>query len=140
MEYTQNYQLPLWDKEDSVIRTDFNENNQKIDAAIAATPKVAAGTYTGDGAETRVIELPFTPRIVYVCDVYGNVFNTYNTTNHYIGGMASTDLPCSYHGVDYVSIVEGGFQVVYQSTVDGALTYKFSNNTLNNTYRYVAIG
>ena len=34
MEYTQNYQLPLWDKEDAVKRTDFNENNQKIDAAL----------------------------------------------------------------------------------------------------------
>ena len=140
MEYTQNYQLPLWDKEDAVIRTDFNENNQKIDAAIAATPKVTAGTYIGDGAETRIIELPFTPRMVYVCDIYGKVFGSYSTTYSYVGGMATADLPCTYQGVDYVRIVENGFQVVCQSMVEGALTHNFSNNVSKNTYRYVAIG
>ena len=35
MEYTQNYQLPLWDKEDAVLREDFNAGNSKIDAALA---------------------------------------------------------------------------------------------------------
>ena len=34
MNYTQNYQLNQWDATDRVLRTDFNSDNQKIDAAL----------------------------------------------------------------------------------------------------------
>ena len=36
MNYTQNYQLNQWDAADRVLREDFNSDNRKIDAAIAA--------------------------------------------------------------------------------------------------------
>ena len=49
MEYTQNYQLPLWDKEDAIKRTDFNDNNSKIDVALGTIPKIESGTYIGTG-------------------------------------------------------------------------------------------
>ncbi len=73
MNYTQHYQFNQWEASDKVQRTDFNADNAKIDAAIrgvaqraeeiaAAIPKVALGTYTGNGAETRLIPLPFPPR------------------------------------------------------------------------------
>ena len=32
--YTQNYGLCQWEATDQVLRTDFNQDNQKIDAAI----------------------------------------------------------------------------------------------------------
>ena len=35
MKYTKNYQLNQWDAADRVLRTDFNADNQKLDAAIA---------------------------------------------------------------------------------------------------------
>lgn len=35
MEYTENYHLNQWDATDRVLRTDFNSDNQKIDAALA---------------------------------------------------------------------------------------------------------
>ena len=35
MERTENYQLCLWDPEDKVLRTDFNEDNEKIEQALA---------------------------------------------------------------------------------------------------------
>ena len=34
MERTENYQLCLWDPEDKVLRTDFNEDNEKIEQAL----------------------------------------------------------------------------------------------------------
>ena len=43
--YTEHYQLPIWDPEDSFLREEFNEANQKIDAALgekAASETVSA--------------------------------------------------------------------------------------------------
>ena len=33
---TQHYQLNQWEAEDKVLRTEFNEDNQKIDGALSA--------------------------------------------------------------------------------------------------------
>ena len=53
MTKTTNYQLNQWDPTDRVLRTDFNSDNQKIDAAIAEAAKgncrIVTGTYTGTG-------------------------------------------------------------------------------------------
>ena len=70
--HTTNYQLCQWEATDKVLRTDFNQDNQKIDAALAAVPKIAAGTYTGNGAAARTISLPFTPQVVFLCDQAGH--------------------------------------------------------------------
>lgn len=32
--YTEQYKLCQWEETDAVLRTDFNEDNQKIEAAI----------------------------------------------------------------------------------------------------------
>lgn len=32
--YTEKYKLCQWEETDAVLRTDFNEDNQKIEAAI----------------------------------------------------------------------------------------------------------
>lgn len=34
--HTENYQLNLWEPEDAFLRTEFNENTEKIDAALKA--------------------------------------------------------------------------------------------------------
>ena len=34
--YTEHYKLNQWSPEDKVLRTEFNEDNQKIDAALKA--------------------------------------------------------------------------------------------------------
>lgn len=36
MRQTTNYQLPSWDSDDRILRTDFNDLTEKTDAAIAA--------------------------------------------------------------------------------------------------------
>ena len=73
--YTTNYQLHQWVPEDDFLRTDFNQDFQKIDealalkadagttqTALAAKAEIAAGAYTGDGAESRTITLDFSPK------------------------------------------------------------------------------
>lgn len=72
--HTENYNLNLWEPGDSFLRTEFNENTRKLDAAIKAVDakadtkasaaalnaltqtvakkgncRIVRGTYTGDG-------------------------------------------------------------------------------------------
>ena len=85
MEKTINYQQNQWAAGDKVQRVDFNADNAKLDGAIAAVsaragaletgkadkadldaaratiPKLAAGSYAGDGAASRTIRLGFAP-------------------------------------------------------------------------------
>ena len=51
--YTKNYQLNQWEPEDKVVRTDFNADNAKIDAAIAAL----AGQLSGKADKNAVSTL-----------------------------------------------------------------------------------
>ena len=78
MEKTTNYQLNQWAAADAVRREDFNADNAKIDAAVAAVrdaanaERVAVGSYVGDGAASRTIALPFAPKFALVL---GQVYN-----------------------------------------------------------------
>ena len=141
---TANYQLNQWEAEDKVLRTEFNADNQKIDAALAglasAALKMAVGTYTGDGAASRVISVGFTPKAVLVCTQSGLTYSP-NASGYVFGGLAVTAgniylerFENIYPGVE---IVTGGFQV-YQTTIDS-----YSAVHCNNTqyrYHYIAIG
>ena len=103
--HTEHFSLNQWQADDQVKRTDFNEDNAKIDAALndlsgglaaaqaekadqsaldalaaqvakkaataaldalskklASMPCLVTGTYTGDGAESRLISLGFQPK------------------------------------------------------------------------------
>ena len=92
--YTTNYQLHQWEASDDFLRTDFNTDFQKIDAAIKGVETAAntalalkadkteltqacgaldeakcetlTGSYTGNGANTRTIDLGCAPRAVFV--------------------------------------------------------------------------
>ena len=68
MTYTTNYQLNQWAKSDRIMMTDFNADNQKLDAALGAL-QIVTGTYTGSGndANCRVdVALGFRPKSVLV--------------------------------------------------------------------------
>ncbi len=75
MTKTSNYQLNQWAATDQVRRTDFNADNQKIDAALAgleSRAKIAAGTYTGTGSygqgNPKILTFPFPPKFVLVIE------------------------------------------------------------------------
>ena len=51
MTQTPNFQLNQWSPEDYVRRTDFNADNAKVEAALAAAGncRIVTGSYTGTG-------------------------------------------------------------------------------------------
>ena len=53
---TANYQLNQWEAEDKVLRTEFNEDNTKIDSVLqtltSQMPKIVVGTYMGHSNNT----------------------------------------------------------------------------------------
>ena len=167
--HTANYDLCQWEATDQVLRTDFNEDNAKIDAALAAKaeaaalnslaqtvsqkanqsalnaaiatiPKVAYGTYTGDGTRNRKISLSFTPKAVYVNPVGGKTYE-YDSGHQYHGGLAVQGGPLKWEeytqeDINVLEIVNNGFQVWDQNY----LTYYSRTNDNGRTYYYLAIG
>ena len=124
--YTTNYQLHQWEASDDFLRTDFNTDFQKIDAALGAKAEaeetqaelekkaeVVKGTYTGNGG-TLAVNLGFRPKAVVVSRNY------YTATA--VPGMASIG----------ISITATGFQVQQVSS-------NIPFNTAGNTYNYLAI-
>ena len=138
--HTTNYQLCQWEAADKVLRTDFNEDNQKIDAALAAVPKIAAGTYTGNGAAARTISLPFTPQAVFLCDQAGHTAEdiSYLRNKYFYGGLALTGAPVVAGSFTLLTITENGFTVgQYQDT---EADYFYNGNASGTVYHYLAIG
>ena len=137
---TTNYDLNQWLSTDQVLRTDFNADNAKIDAALATIPKISAGSYTGDGAASQTIQLDFTPKAVYVCTSKGLTYSP-NSSGHVYGGLALDGFPICHnrHDVNYpcVEIVTGGFQV-YETEIDDYSGVH--GNTEDQEYHYLAVG
>ena len=135
--YTSNYQLHQWVPEDDFLRTDFNTDFQKIDAALArkaekstvtslqtqvagkadasTVPRVAAGTYTGNGT-TKSISLGFQPRAVII------------PIEGYTVAILLTGQTCAAG-----SITSSGF------TATRDPSYSRVANTNGQTYAYLAI-
>ena len=131
--YTEHYQLHQWEPEDDFLRTDFNEDFAKIDAALGEKAgveelaevqalarskcRVVIGSYTGNGDSARVITLGFRPKVVAVDDM----------------GSFSSGYELGLDGIDRsaVRVVDGGFRVAAGS---------LNMNESGETYRYYALG
>ena len=141
--YTENYQLHQWVPEDDFLRTDFNTDFQKIDAALGALSTLAVGkasqeeldalesaiasvqtlangraraimgSYTGDGSSPREISVGASPRAVALC--LGN-----NTVVALNGGGTVTQ----------VTVTSGGFRLESGSAMV---------NSLGKSYRYMVL-
>ena len=111
MNRTNNYALCQWEETDRVQRTDFNEDNAKIDAAVKAVgrrvdgleaskadktalaavegkiSRIVTGTYAGTGGSSGVrrISLPGRPKLVLIRTDYPN-------TSHHDEAIAITDI------------------------------------------------
>jgi len=136
MTKTTNYQLPKWEKTDRIQMKDFNDMTAKLDAALGTIPKFVAGSYTGDGAESRKIDLGFKPKAVFVCQGDGAIHESGNI----YGGLALQGFPIveSYgqQTCTGLALTETGFQVAHKNiSYRNALT-----NNGGTTYHYFAIG
>ncbi len=125
--YTENYQLPLWAADDSFLRAEFNDANQKIDDVLGTIPKVVTGTYGGDETANRSIALGFRPKFVLLMGYSGNYFFGI-LTEYVFWYVYRTSLYYSSPGQDF-QITENGFQIINDAF-----------NMENYEYHYVAIG
>ena len=67
--YTQHYQLHQWEPNDNFLRTDFNEDLEKIDTALGECSHIR-GSYIGSGVgganDMISVDIGFTPSLVVV--------------------------------------------------------------------------
>ena len=115
MTKTEHYQLNQWEKTDRVLREDFNEDNRKIEAALTAlsSDRIVIGSYIGDGtSETRIINLPFTPKIVMVSGYYGNEHVQYGYYTIAFGPYCHSFLGESNSSSGNIQLTDNGFQIL----------------------------
>ena len=108
---TEHYQLHKWEPGDDFLREEFNENFEKLDEATAGKVGAVFGTYTGDGAATRHIELGFQPAGIILMREDGIMAPS--ATSIY-GGLAFQNRPAHstmWGNKDLFSVDESGFTV-----------------------------
>ena len=142
---TEHYGLNQWEAEDPFVRTEFNEDNRKIDKALAEKTeqsdflaltevvalkgRLAIGTYAGNGAASRVISVGFTPKVVVLTEKSGQT-QLSNMWNYCYGGISVTG-----HNAPGLEIVSNGFQVGVNES--GKI---FTNRAADGPYAYIALG
>lgn len=126
--YTQHYKLHQWESTDNFLRTDFNEDLEKIDTAIYAVSETTyiAGTYTGDNTAERVIALGFTPSAMFLERANGERGAGYG---YPVAGLLMPGF--SLNGS--TEITEGGFKVYQGPTISDP-----RQNEAGTIYRYLA--
>ena len=123
MTKTTNYQLNQWAKSDRLMMDDFNADNQKIDAALAAVPRIAIGSYVGTGsaAQDTNVNVGFAPRAVFLCS---------NNNGHDAKLVLRGDA-WEANAVTMLQLTDTGFRAKYGQ-------YSVETNS-NATYYYLAI-
>jgi len=64
---TEHLGLHAWEPQDEFLRSEFNENFQKLDGILVT------GSYMGDGKGERRIDLGFKPAAVLLCNNTGQM-------------------------------------------------------------------
>ena len=102
--YTQHYQLHQWEGSDPFLRTDFNEDFQKIDAALnglaGKVVQTVSGSYVGTGEygkdHPNHLEFSFVPKLVVIVInatgilEAGNVLLWGQSSSSGVGGTTNT--------------------------------------------------
>ena len=125
--YTTNYGLHQWAASDDFLRTDFNADHLLIDTALngleTGKAEMTAGTYTGDGTESRAIELGFQAQALLVERADSRRAATDYTI---ISGLALAGHPVErYAGFPEISITATGFQLHSAEVNETGLFYHY---------------
>jgi len=137
---TENLKLSQWLATDPVLRSDFNADNQKIDAAMRYMPRLVAGSYTGNGKfgeeNPRALSFTFTPMLVVItADSGGSLI----PGSIFINGQEKSDgLDNLYSTVYSLNLrLTWGQQSVSWYAPEGA---DKQLNVQGQIYRYFALG
>ena len=142
--HTANYDLCQWEATDQVLRTDFNQDNAKIDAALAALAgglfKMRCGYYVGNDAPDQTFTLGFTPKVVLVLHNTGKTYRYENGIHQYWGGLAVEDSPLQWVEDGVASpvlwLTFGGFVITNKKSGN----YESCINIYQERYTYLAFG
>ena len=134
---TEHLQLNQWVGTDPFRMSDFNADNQKIDAAIAAKANIVLGSYKGNGkygqANPNSLTFPFTPKIIFLAHKSaggGDAFMTF-----IYGQPVSCYNQCGTSS-NAVQLTWSSNSVSWYCSANA--TYQFNIN--NGDFFYVAIG
>ena len=148
--FTTNCKLHQWEPGDHFLRTDFNEDFAKIDAALGARPtqtsldsqlaavnqsvstvagrvEVRIGSYVGNGADSRTINVGFKPKAVFTQGA-----SVLTGSNIITGALALENSPAKSNGTAILTVTASGFTVYSPST-----SYRHMNDK-SKIYFYLA--
>ena len=146
MNKTPNYNLSQWAKSDRVLMDDFNADNAKIDAALkahtdalAAVPRFVCGSYDGDNAATKEINLGFRPKAVYLATADGRTTYVYRDT-FILGGFFFEGHPLTFpgNGLVMAEITSTGFRVKDTGNATSDV-FHVMLNAAGYTYHYIVM-
>ena len=125
MDYTQNLHLPQWEETDRIHHDDFNDAFQTLDAAV---PRIAVGTYTGDGVnDGKTITLDFPIKAVFIW------MNDSTASGDSLWPHAALCTNAANYTEDLLMLSGSSFTVRTRDRCPRL-------NTLNRLYYYFAIG
>lgn len=141
---TSKLGLNQWLATDAILRSDFNTDNKKIDAALSNIPRIVAGSYTGTGTygadNPRTLTFTFTPILVVITAsstdgvIPGSVFIVSQEKSDGIGNHNNPSYGLELH------LTWGDDRVTWytSSLADNAAERQL--NKEGQIYRYFAIG
>lgn len=134
--YTNNYQLHQWEAGDDFLREDFNQDFQRIDAALGEKSGMVFGTYTGDGAEWQDVNLGYRPRAVAVFPQDQTMVQTDRSTCRGFAGPLGGAI---FRNFASVELTETGFRVFSKSVGDVYDGGTIGTNAQGKLFFYCAI-
>lgn len=122
--HTQQYGLSQWEATDQVLRTDFNEDNQKIEAALvrANTPWFQVGVLSSyDGSKNVTVNLGRQPCLVIVGNRLG--FTNFCTSSSGTSAPGHTAALPSCPGYRSELAADAGTEIALKVTDQGFTLY-----------------
>ena len=121
---TEHYELNQWLATDQVLRTDFNTDNAKIDAALAERNGCFyVSTYVGNGAATRTHTFPRKPVFIVIMANGCLMFlNRTSDKGHMIYNILAQRTPTLTWSGTSVTVDIGTDSPIYAANTEG-ITY-----------------
>ena len=149
---TSNLNLNLWDGSDKPKRVDFNYDNEILDSIIGAhinnsdihlteeaiaqiSSPFTTGSYIGDGASTKIINLDFTPSFIIVFSS-NSAFSVYDKDSDKIYSFGAA--AGKAYGSSGIKISENSFTVSESTGVPSFGNCYPRMNTSGYRYQYIA--
>lgn len=141
--YTEHYQLHQWEGADPFLRTDFNEDLEKIDNALnqlaGSTLHIASGSYAGTGEagaeHPNQLTFEFVPKMVVLTVDAGQELE--NGTVLVAGQTRSSGMGTSYSGGSCLNL---HITWIGQGLSWYSAKVSYQLNKSGQTYRYFAVG